>query len=561
MSLDAGRVGVRADQVDVHGRVTSPSFLNELLEDLPEWTDMPVWVNGTEEVLPSNTSVPVTSPILADIAYPDIRRDNQYFTYRESPTPVDGLAKIKSIKGNTLVWNQLVQNGNFADVSAWNRTTNVSYTVSGNVATVTTSTDGNNHISQLYNGTVGHKYFFTVDYKTSYVGNIANLYYGLDNQRIAVDSTGTNNWVTFANIVTAQQDPSTNLFQIRLQCRVASAPSQFRNCMLIDITQLGLDITSPSDFTSLFPLPYYAYNQGTLLSFMGNGIKTVGKNFVTNWYSSGTSTVNISWVLNDDGTITATGLANGTTRTPTYTNAISLKKGNYILSGSIGGSENTYGLRLQIRSGNSWTGLAICYDGDVPFTLEEDSNVRLIGRFDASQTSEYNVTLYPMIRYADAPSGFKPYTESTLSLPISTYFPTGMKSAGTVYDELTPTKAITRIGAVNLGSLDWVHRTEVGDHIFSCNVTNSVLYKRQLSVNFEVARYTNGGTVIGVTDMLEKDDKTLCVYFTTNTGERYIYIKDNSFNDATALKNSLSGAYLFYELETPVELPTLSLGE
>ena len=39
-------------------------------------------------------------------------------------------------------------------------------------------------------------------------------------------------------------------------------------------------------------------------------------------------------------------------------------------------------------------------------------------------------------------------TESnTLSLPISTYFPTGMKSAGNVYDELTESKATTRIGS------------------------------------------------------------------------------------------------------------------
>ena len=42
-------------------------------------------------------------------------------------------------------------------------------------------------------------------------------------------------------------------------------------------------------------------------------------------------------------------------------------------------------------------------------------------------------------------------TESnTLSLPISTYFPTGMKSAGNVYDELTDSKAKTRLGQVVL---------------------------------------------------------------------------------------------------------------
>lgn len=36
--------------------------------------------------------------------------------------------------------------------------------------------------------------------------------------------------------------------------------------------------------------------------------------------------------------------------------------------------------------------------------------------------------------------------EDTANLPTLTYFPTGMKSAGSVYDELTPSKAITRVG-------------------------------------------------------------------------------------------------------------------
>ena len=40
---------------------------------------------------------------------------DQSFTYRESPAIQDGLARIDKIKGNTLVWNQLAENGNFAD--------------------------------------------------------------------------------------------------------------------------------------------------------------------------------------------------------------------------------------------------------------------------------------------------------------------------------------------------------------------------------------------------------------------------------------------------------------
>lgn len=44
----------------------------------------------------------------------------------------------------------------------------------------------------------------------------------------------------------------------------------------------------------------------------------------------------------------------------------------------------------------------------------------------------------------------------TRTIPAATYFPNGMRSAGTVYDELTATSAITRVGSVTLdGSETW----------------------------------------------------------------------------------------------------------
>lgn len=377
MAIRADRVGVREDQVDIHGRVTSPSFLNELLEDLPEWTDMPVWVNGTEELLPSNNSVPVTSPILADIAYPDIRRDNQYFTYRESPTTVDGLAKIKSIKGNTIIEDDTL----------------ISFNGTG-IKTV-----GKN---QFNKDTVVHKHF-----------------------------------INGANISAVNPD------------------------------------LAHSDYISVLANTVYCSNIPNLAGVNKIAFYDIDKNLIS------------------------------------------------------------FGDKVPTQ----WTTPSNC------------AFVRINMREEDVDSVYFNI---------GTDTTYEPYTSHTTNLPVSTYFPTGMKSAGTVYDELTPKKAITRVGAVDLGSLNWTHRTEVAEHIFSCDVTNSVEYKRQLYINFEIAKYNNGGTVIGVTDMLDKDDKTLCLYFTTNTGSRFIYIKDSSFNDATALKNSLQGIYLFYELATPVELPTMS---
>lgn len=346
MALRADRVGVRADQVDSFGRVISPSFLNEIMEDLPEWTDLPVRVNGTEELIPSNPSVPVTSPILADIDYPDVRRNNQYFTYRESPTTVDGLAKIKSIKGNTLVWNQLIQNGNFSDSKGWGGQ-QASLSVSNNEATITGSSNyARLQCTNAYIPTViaNHKYLLIVDVKknkalsdSSSAGGAINIRLGNHTVRVSWDVTSVNTWKTYHWFIlpTSSSESASNTYFYLADCGTmyeSGYEASVRNVSLFDLTAMfgstkadeiyAMEQSSSGSglayFRSLFPLPYYDHNTGALLSFNGTGIKT---------------------------------------------------------------------------------------------TNEDDTE------------------------------------EHTTNLPVATYFPTGMKSAGSVYDELTPSKAITRIGS------------------------------------------------------------------------------------------------------------------
>jgi hypothetical protein len=72
-----------------------------------------------------------------------------------------------------------------------------------------------------------------------------------------------------------------------------------------------------------------------------------------------------------------------------------------------------------------------------------------------------------------------------------------MKSAGSVYDELTPTKAITRIGAVDLGSLTWYYtgglfRATISDGAYTGNITGSatvtIIWSEESSVNQDSPR-------------------------------------------------------------------------
>lgn len=91
---------------------------------------------------------------------------------------------------------------------------------------------------------------------------------------------------------------------------------------------------------------------------------------------------------------------------------------------------------------------------------------------------------------------YESYWEYTLNLPIIDYFPTGMKSAKLVYDELTSTKSIQRIREVDASDLTW---TETSSSVYTAlipdirpNTTNIVSEKyNQVTVSGNKASITS----------------------------------------------------------------------
>ena len=370
---------------------------------------------------------------------------DQSFTYRESPAIQDGLARIDKIKGNTLVWNQLVQNGNFADTSLWRTYASTGFSVSNNVSSFTvTGATGAIYQTNTPTYVSGHKYLVIADFYVSQQTNISVEVSGTRGQAVSVNA---NTWYRYSDIVTPSAQGN-----FSLTCGQASV--QVKNVMCFDITQMGLDITDPSEFTSLFPLSYYAYNQGTLLSFNGSVIKTVSKNqfdtqVVTTSYAELTLT-------KTQGTIRA--VYSGGSRyvgfnfygSPVFTDTF--LKGRYRLSFDVSGLDTQWAVGL--RQGASFLGggqvVAFSNDGHYSFTIDTEANPNCYLSFvrTGNKTTAYDVTFSNIqLELGTTETSYEPYTSSTLSLPISTYFPTGMKSAGSVYDELTPSKAITRIGS------------------------------------------------------------------------------------------------------------------
>ena len=515
----------------------------------PIFEPFDVHKGGTEQLLPINTDDPTTSPIIADIQYPDEEKTEQEFTYRESPTTIDGKALIEKIKGNTLVWNQLLKESNF----------NLSYIKDG----ITLTKVNNSYafdVSGTLSSTGGDKnyYAFVMTGANSIPIEANHIYVFLDSSKYfslyAYGATFLTNYVDVVGnggyVLKASTSGNLALTLRKDNIALDTAINERIYLGIFDITKMfGTEIADEiyamdradvgsgvAYFRSLYPLPYYQYGQ-KLLSFNGSGIKTVGFNQIDE------STLEI-------GSINQTTGENSNTTT------------SFRNSGYIDVMPNTSYFFKDTR---------ISYY--VANLFFYDSNKNYIGQtqiLDTQKTGGYVFTTPSncfFFRYrnyngstslTEIPSGtsvlnlsgsengkYEPYQTSTLNIPVSTYFPNGMRSAGSVFDELTNSKTITRVGEVDLGTLDWTVSSGTGGFY---NVT-------RLS-NFKVASTTaeraDGlicskypfSTVLTYNSNME--DKSM---LRGNSNSAQIYIKDTAYgNDANAFKTAMNGVYLYYEL-------------
>lgn len=501
---------------------------------------------GTEQILPTNTSTPSTSPIIADIQYKDGLREDEEFLYRESPSDVDGYAKIKEIRGNTLVWNQLVQNGDFADTSVWVGYSGTTISVSNNIATVGCAT-AYGRIQQNISFINGHKYLIFASVKKTNASDAIRLYYGNHlggGSYVFADNT---NWQTLSTIKTAVE--TTTVAYPNVENTVANLTWQQKNMMIFDLTQMGLDTLTASEFTSLFPLSYYAYDSGSLLSFNGSGIKTTGKNFID---TSNVDTQSTLVSKNIDGSLHFKSVSVAQWDNKYLGEFLVLKGTQY----RITVSNFKYG-RLGFSYANNTkplnSDLSVKDMNGVPLSslisnasLSSSFNVNYTGYVYVWYCSDYNIAQSQdfdtniQVSFDDVPVDYEPYEEHTLSLPISAYFPTGLKSAGSIYDELDETGYITRVGEVDLGSLAWYYDSGTPRFI-SYGIQNNakVPLSNDNVANIKCTKYTSASL-----NTLSVKDKVIAL----STGG-VISIKDTSAGtDPSAFQSSLSGNKLYYEL-------------
>lgn len=302
---------------------------------------------------------------------------------------------------------------------------------------------------------------------------------------------------------------------------------------LTKMFQAGNEPTTIEEYEARKPIvaDEYSYNEGEVIAFNGDAVKSVGDNA---WDEQ--------WEV---------GGFDGNGQPANYANRFRSK--NYIAV--LPNAEYYTNKYLTI----------FFYDADKEFlsymdmnstTFVTPQNCRYMRFYVYGEEVYHNDVILSLVHSGwkvDTDAGYQPYWADTLSLPIiSKYFPDGMKSAGTAHDEIRFNKASGkweyskgRIKSVDLGTLDWFEGNYNGYSAFYSryNALNGLWADHifYLCAKYQPAEYRI------YTEGLDKSIAFNNGYYGNRETKDEIVIRDTSYTDAATFKASLQGVMLYYE--------------
>lgn len=348
----------------------------------------------------------------------------------------DGAARIERLKGNTVVWNQKLDTpglirwpeaaGNIIINNDGKKVevTNTAYEgTAGDVIAI--------YSDVSYNKTVtGHKILCILDFQSSST-NISgpSIEYGSFTCQLT-----KLNLNTYYGIYTTTKISSYMVLKVAGTKAIGDTWS-FSNIQVHDLTQMfgaGNEPTTIEEFNARKPLGIdeYAYNEGELISTTADEIKSVGFNAWDGQLKAG--------YLNGDG------FTIGDKSSSHTLNFVKVIPGATYYKTKTNVNQTSFYDRNKSFLVGKWLNRG-------EFTIPNDCHFIKVD-FPTADADSFCINLaHTGYRNGE----YEPYEEFRRSLPISeikdsdgnALFPNGLLSAGSVYDEITATKAIKRIGA------------------------------------------------------------------------------------------------------------------
>ena len=463
------------------------------------------------------------------------------FTFRATggKSIKDGTATIKEMEGNAVVWNQL------QSASQITKTLQ-----KAGISIDTTAGSLIMRLSGIYDGTKGDLNFYVDSFFKNILGVKGHKYVcipkGLKNAVYTIFG-GINNSITYlkdATIVTCTKEENIRIVP-RIDDRLIEGTEYnediFFSC--VDLTKMygeGNEPTTIEEFNARKPIvaDEYAYNEGEVIAFCGDAVKSVGDNAWDEQWEKGR--------------------LNAITGQPNYgANGILTKNFNKVLP-----NETYY-------CGYDATPIfAMCYDAEYNLITQVSGSNNFINirnrqfttpanavymKFYVVDITTYNhdimITLVHSGWKVDTNAGYQPYWADTLQIDsrIKAEFPNGMHKWDKVYNKDGKGYIVKGTGVVDLGTLEWLSYQPTG--------TFNVFYT---GANPFPASYNNNGCniiskryIVHNTGAADFPNLGCKLFMQSDAIYPRFYIRDDAYTDAASFKAAMAGTMLYYELAEP----------
>lgn len=511
--------GVSYDDTALWSEIES---INEMVEDL----------QNTKIDKEADDYYPQLSVGTADNLAGDIEVEYEFAFRRSGDDAItDGVARVRSIKGNSVIWNQLYQmsfaSGNVSGITFTKQEDN-SIKGSGTL----TATYAN--FGQFSANIEGHKYLFLLKGVSSAMNGKK---FALLNRGVKVDISNG-----FAYAFYSNSAPTSGRYIGFDGFSTGETFNETFNVWQIDLTMMfgsGYEPNTIEDFYKRTPMGVgmNAYNEGEIVNMKVDGIKSVGRNaWDEQWESGGIDSKGKPYA--DASRIRS---ANFIKVLPSMTYYIAYPNNAQM-------NINFFDENKEFLSFNSKA-------SSTTFTIP--SNAHYIkfayGQSSAPQTT-YNHNICINISDPEFNGTYEPYQEVSEDLSIvSKYFPEGMRSAGSARDEIRYNKQsnrwekVVRIKIVKLKDLNWAYAASSG-YFYSTDTFAS--YYSVSEICCLSAKYYAMSWSSFVANYGGAKSNAIAVY-EVSTGKR-LNIVDGRFTDVASFKASLTDDVAYVILAEPI---------
>lgn len=435
----------------------------------------------------------------------------------------DGTAYIKELQGNAVVWNQMLKKG---------RTL-----FTGNGVEVTKNGDG----SYTLNGTPTQDAWILIEEEVSNTIPLSHVWL-----LIGCPNGGSESTYCLWDSQNAIQDVGAgqikridkNSLSIRIMVRKDfECVNLIFRPRLIDLTKMfgqGNEPTTIEDFYRLLPsnIDLNAYNEGEVIPFTADGIKSVGDNAWDEEWENGTFNTTTGNKINTETT-------NKQIRSA---NPIPVVEGeNYCSTKDMWVIYETSDHSIVQSPQGAGSGNSVYVTAGMKFKIPTNAaymRFYLLASYGTTYNHDITISLYHSGWKAEVDNTYKPYWEDTLLLDsrIKEAFPNGMMPWDKVYNKDGKGYIVKGSGSVDMGDMEWVYNETFGGFVS----------KPQAAMqNWKgvCSKYHYAGGYATV------EDKEF----------GYIYldqciVKDTSYTDAATFKADMAGTMLYYELAEPTIL-------